>query len=475
MDGESLFDAGERAAEDRVAPLAVRMRPRSLDEVVGQQHLLGAGAPLRRLVEGDAPLSVVLWGPPGTGKTTLAYVIASSTRRRFRELSAVTAGVKDVRLVVEEARRALGETGAQTVLFVDEVHRFSKTQQDALLPSVENRWVTLVAATTENPFFSVISPLLSRSLLLTLEPLTDDDVRAVVRRAVADQRGLGGAVTIDPDAEEHLVRLAGGDARRALTALEAAAGAGDRVTLALLEQAVDRAAVRYDRDGDQHYDVISAFIKSIRGSDVDAALHYLARMFEAGEDPRFIARRLVVHASEDVGMADPSALQVAVAAASALELIGMPEARLNLAQATIHLALAPKSNAVLAAVDTALADVRSGRTGTVPAHLRDSHYPGARKLGHGSPGGYRYPHDFPGRVVAQQYAPDPVVGREYYSPGGLGVERVAAERLAGLREVLRGDRGVVPGDVATGFRPRCRPARPTTEELDALATQEDDT
>ncbi|HVM27837.1 MAG TPA: replication-associated recombination protein A [Mycobacteriales bacterium] len=475
MDGESLFDAGERAAEDRVAPLAVRMRPRSLDEVVGQQHLLGAGAPLRRLVEGDAPLSVVLWGPPGTGKTTLAYVIASSTRRRFRELSAVTAGVKDVRLVVEEARRALGETGAQTVLFVDEVHRFSKTQQDALLPSVENRWVTLVAATTENPFFSVISPLLSRSLLLTLEPLTDDDVRAVVRRAVADQRGLGGAVTIDPDAEEHLVRLAGGDARRALTALEAAAGAGDRVTLALLEQAVDRAAVRYDRDGDQHYDVISAFIKSIRGSDVDAALHYLARMFEAGEDPRFIARRLVVHASEDVGMADPSALQVAVAAASALELIGMPEARLNLAQATIHLALAPKSNAVLAAVDTALADVRSGRTGTVPAHLRDSHYPGARKLGHGSPGGYRYPHDFPGRVVAQQYAPDPVVGREYYSPSGLGVERVAAERLAGLREVLRGDRGVVPGDVATGFRPRCRPARPTTEELDALATQEDDT
>jgi putative ATPase len=466
VDGESLFDAAEQAAEQRVAPLAVRMRPRTLDEIVGQQHLLGPGAPLRRLVEGDAPLSVVLWGPPGTGKTTLAYVIASSTRRRFRELSAVTAGVKDVRQVVEEARRALGETGAQTVLFVDEVHRFSKTQQDALLPSVENRWVTLVAATTENPFFSVISPLLSRSLLLTLEPLTDDDVRAVVRRAVTDERGLGGGVTVDPDAEDHLVRLAGGDARRALTALEAAAGAGDRVTLPRLEQAVDRAAVRYDRDGDQHYDVISAFIKSIRGSDVDAALHYLARMFEAGEDPRFIARRLVVHASEDIGMADPSALQVAVAAAQALELIGMPEARLNLAQATIHLALAPKSNAVLAAVDTALADIRSGRTGAVPPHLRDSHYPGARKLGHGSPGGYRYPHDFPGRVVAQQYAPDPVVGREYYSPGGLGVERVASERLAGLREVLRGDRGVVPEDAATGFRPRCRPQPPTAEELE---------
>ena len=481
MAGDSLFDAAEQEAAERVAPLAVRMRPRTLDEVVGQRHLLAAGAPLRRLVEGDAPLSVVLWGPPGTGKTTLAMLIARSTRRRFRELSAVTAGVKDVRQVVDEAKRALGETGAQTVLFVDEVHRFSKTQQDALLPSVENRWVTLVAATTENPFFSVISPLLSRSLLLTLEPLTDDDVRAVVERALADERGLGGRVSVDDDAVDHLVRLAGGDARRSLTALEAAAGASDlgqgggggRVTLELLEQAVDRAAVRYDRDGDQHYDVISGFIKSVRGSDVDASLHYLARMFEAGEDPRFIARRLVVLASEDVGMADPSSLQVAVAAAQALELIGMPEARLNLAQATIHLALAPKSNAVLAGVETALADVRAGRTGTVPPHLRDSHYPGAKKLGHGSPGGYRYPHDFPGRVVAQQYAPDPVVGREYYSPGGLGVERVASQRLAGLREVLRGDRGVVPEDAADGFRPRCRPAPPTDEELRALAPQEE--
>jgi putative ATPase len=470
VDGDSLFDAAERAAEQAVAPLAVRMRPRTLDEVVGQQHLLGPGAPLRLLVEGDAPLSVVLWGPPGTGKTTLAYVIASSTRRRFRELSAVTAGVKDVRQVIEEARRALGETGAQTVLFVDEVHRFSKTQQDALLPSVENRWVTLVAATTENPFFSVISPLLSRSLLLTLEPLTDDDVRMLVRRAVADERGLAGRVALDDDAEDHLVRLAGGDARRALTGLEAAAGAGERVTLELLERAVDRAAVRYDRDGDQHYDVISGFIKSIRGSDVDAALHYLARMLEAGEDPRFIARRLVVHASEDVGMADPSALQVAVAASQALELIGMPEARINLAQAVIHLSLAPKSNAVLAAVDTALADVRSGRTGTVPSHLRDAHYAGAKKIGHS---GYRYPHDFPGRVVAQQYAPDPVVGREYYSPSGLGVERVASERLAGLREVLRGDRGVVPEDAATGFRPRCTPVPPTDEEIRLLSQQEE--
>jgi putative ATPase len=367
------------------------------------------------------------------------------------------------------------------VLFVDEVHRFSKTQQDALLPSVENRWVTLVAATTENPFFSVISPLLSRSLLLTLEPLTDDDIRALITRALEDERGLGGRVTVDEDAVDHLVRLAGGDARRSLTALEAAAGAADpgreggagRVTLELLEQAVDRAAVRYDRDGDQHYDVISGFIKSIRGSDVDASLHYLARMFEAGEDPRFIARRLVVLASEDVGMADPSSLQVAVAAAQALELIGMPEARLNLAQATVHLALAPKSNAVLAGIESAIADVRAGRTGTVPPHLRDSHYPGAKTLQHGSAGGYRYPHDFPGGVVAQQYAPDPVVGREYYSPRGLGVERVASQRLAGLREVLRGDRGVVPEDAADGFRPRCRPVPPTSEELEVLGQQKE--
>jgi putative ATPase len=429
------------------APLAVRMRPRTLNELVGQKQLLAPGSPLRRLVEGDQPMSLLLWGPPGTGKTTIAAIVSGQTNRRFVEVSAVSAGVKEVRAAIDAARRELGRGGPETVLFVDEVHRFSKAQQDALLPGVENRWVTLVAATTENPFFSVISPLLSRSLLLTLEPLTDEDVRQVVCDAVTDDRGLAGRLGLDDDALAHIVRLAGGDARRALTYLEAAAGAAtangtDLVDLATTETAVDRAAVRYDRQGDQHYDVISAFIKSIRGSDADAALHYLARMVEAGEDPRFIARRLVILASEDVGLADPTALPTAVAAAQAVQLIGLPEARLNLAQAVIALSLAPKSNAVIRAIDAASADVRAGKVGPVPAHLRDAHYPGARKLGHGR--GYRYAHDEPFGVAEQQYAPDVVADATYYRPTALGAEAGLRERWERVRRILRG--GGPPGE-----------------------------
>jgi putative ATPase len=437
-DAASLFDEAEDAAAHAAAPLAVRMRPRTLDQVIGQRHLTGDGTPFRKLIDNDAPMSLLLWGPPGTGKTTLAYVVSQVTQRRFVELSAVNAGVKDVRAAVDAARRTLGLSGTQTVLFIDEVHRFSKTQQDALLPAVENRWVSFIGATTENPFFSVVSPLLSRSLLLTLQPLSDDDVREVVSRALTESRGLGGAVTLDEDAADHLVRLAGGDARRALTYLEAAAlglPEGGRIDAPALERAVDRAAVRYDRDGDQHYDVISAFIKSMRGSDVDAALHYLARMIEAGEDPRFIARRLIVHASEDVGLADPTALQTAVAAAQAVEFVGLPEARINLAQAVIHISLAPKSNAVIKAITAADADVRNGLIGAVPAHLRDSHYPGAGKVGHGE--GYLYPHDFDDGIVAQRYAPDPVADRIYYEPSGHGLEARLAERAGRIRAILK--------------------------------------
>ncbi|MET9513930.1 replication-associated recombination protein A [Streptomyces sp. NPDC002994] len=445
-----LFTA---AAEDRQlkdpssSPLAVRMRPRTLDEVVGQQHLLKPGAPLRRLVgEGSGgpagPSSVILWGPPGIGKTTLAYVVSLATQKRFVELSAITAGVKEVRAVIDGARRASGGYGKETVLFLDEIHRFSKAQQDSLLPAVENRWVTLIAATTENPYFSIISPLLSRSLLLTLESLTDDDLRSLVHRALTEERGLGGAVTLSGDAEAHLLRISGGDARRALTALEAAAGAAiskgeEEITLETVEETVDRAAVKYDRDGDQHYDVASALIKSIRGSDVDAALHYLARMIEAGEDPRFIARRLMISASEDIGLADPTALPTAVAAAQAVAMIGFPEAALTLSHATIALALAPKSNAVTNAIFAAQADVRKGMAGPVPAHLRDGHYKGAAKLGHAQ--GYVYPHDVPGAIAAQQYAPDAVQGRHYYEPTRYGAEARYADVVEKVRGRLRGD------------------------------------
>ena len=440
---DSLFDLpGDGARSDSAisaaAPLAVRMRPAALEEVVGQAHLLGSGSPLRRLVEGTGAASVILYGPPGTGKTTLASLISHATGRRFEALSALTAGVKEVRAVVESARQALVR-GEQTVLFIDEVHRFSKTQQDALLAAVENRVVLLVAATTENPSFSVVAPLLSRSLILQLHPLTPDDIRAVVRRAVADPRGLGDTVSVDDDAVELLVMLSAGDARRALTALEVAAetavAAHAGVTVDIVEQSLDQAAVRYDRDGDQHYDVISAFIKSVRGSDVDAALHYLARMLVAGEDPRFLARRLVILASEDIGMADPTSLLTAVAAAQTVALIGMPEAQLTLAHATVHLATAPKSNAVTTALGAAMGDIRAGKAGLIPAHLRDGHYSGAAQLGHAQ--GYRYPHDDPDGVVAQQYPPDEISDADYYRPSTHGAEREIAGRVDKLRAIIR--------------------------------------
>ena len=454
------------------------MRPRALDEVVGQDHLTFPGSPLRQLVEASAdartgPASVMLWGPPGVGKTTLAHVISQAEGRSFVQLSAITAGVRDVRQVIDAARQERELHGRTTVLFLDEIHRFTTAQQDALLPAVENRFVVLVAATTENPSFSVIAPLLSRSLLLTLRPLDDEAIAGLLARAIADPRGLAGEFALTDDARDMIVRVAGADARRSLTILEAAAGiararsAGEEdaghdsghdgehdaeaaaavvdpaapltVTEEDVAEASAEAVLRYDRDGDQHYDVVSAFIKSIRGSDPDAALHYLARMIVAGEDPRFICRRVVISASEDIGMADPQALAVAVAAHQAVERIGMPEGRIPLAQAVVHLATAPKSNASYRALDAAISDVRAGRSGQVPLHLRDAHYPGAKALGHGE--GYRYSHDWPYGVSPQSYLPDTLAGSVYYRPTHNGAESRMAERLGSLEALRREDGG----------------------------------
>ena len=434
-------------------PLAARMRPTSLEELVGQGHLLKPGSPLQALAtkaipgERSSSVSVILWGPPGTGKTTIAQLVARLSGRRFVELSAITAGVKDVREVMERARADRDAYGVNTVLFLDEIHRFSKAQQDALLPGVENGWIVLIAATTENPSFSVISPLLSRSLLLTLTQLSDADLVAVLKRAVLAPQGLAGAISVDEDVLAQIALVSGGDARRALTILEAAAtvaignapkGASNSTTAVLEEHvsaAMDRALVRYDKDGDQHYDVISAFIKSVRGSDADAAVHYLARMIEAGEDPRFIARRLIILAAEDIGLADPHALPLAVAAAEAVAMIGMPEGRIPLAEATIYLCLAPKSNSAYNAINQAIEDVRAGLFGEVPKPLRSSNHAGAKGAGAGV--GYLYPHDDPKAVVPQRYLDDKTLNRSYFQPKDIGVERELVERWAKLRGIIR--------------------------------------
>ncbi len=414
----SLFENALEDRFDEYAPLAARMRPRTLDEVVGQKHLLGEGRALRSLIESGDVSSIVLWGPAGTGKTTLANVIAGAADAHFEPMSAVSAGVADVRKAIEAAKDRLAQQGRRTVLFLDEIHRFNKSQQDALLPAVENGWIVLVGATTENPSFEVNSPLMSRSLLFRLESLTEEDLQLLLERAIeTPKRGLADLkVSADPEAVAHLARMSGGDARSALNAIEAAAtmvGEGGKIDLATTEEALQRRAIPYDKGGDWHYDVISAFIKSMRGSDPDAAIYWMARMLDSGEDPRFVARRMVIFASEDVGNADPTALIVAVAAHQALEFAGLPEAKLNLAQAATYLALAPKSNASALAMWKAEADVKEDGPQQPPAHLRDSHSSASRSTGAGK--GYKYPHDH-GGYVEQQYLPDVAVGRTYFTP-----------------------------------------------------------
>lgn len=434
-----LFSYAEEQNREKMAPLAARMRPRTLDEFVGQEHILGKGKLLRRAIEADQLSSLIFYGPPGTGKTTLAKIIARTTRSFFDDLNAVTAGVADIRRVVEEAKSRLGMYDQRTILFIDEIHRFNKGQQDALLPYVEQGTIILIGATTENPFFEVNAALLSRSQIFELHPLTSEDMRTIAMQAIEDrERGLGDfSIRIDDEALDHLITYAEGDARRLLNALQLAAVTTNpaedgtiHIDLAVAVDSIQRRAVRYDKSGDNHYDTISAFIKSIRGSDPDAALYWLARMLDAGEDPRFILRRLIISASEDIGNADPRALQVATAAFHAFELVGMPEGRIPIAQATTYLACAPKSNASYMAINQALRDVREKGHQPVPVHLRDKHYKGAEQLGHGK--GYLYPHDYPGNYVEQTYLPQGV-SAQYYLPTENGYEQKIREHMNKLR------------------------------------------
>jgi len=430
---EDLFQATPAAAAVGDAPLAARMRPRALADYVGQRHILGPGKLLRRAIEADRISSIILYGPPGVGKTSLAQVIAASTRSRFERLSGVESNVADIRRVVASAANRLQQTGEKTILFVDEIHRFNKAQQDVLLPDIESGLLRLIGATTHNPFFSINSPLVSRSQIFQLEPISVDDLVDLIHRAVADEaRGLGSdRVEITDDATRHLATVSDGDARKCLNALDIAARTTPRdedgvvrITLPVAEESIQKKAVVYDGDGDAHYDTISAFIKSLRGSDPDAALYWLAKMLHAGEDIRFIARRLIICASEDVGMADSNALVVAVSAQQAVEFVGLPEAQLTLAHATVYIATAPKSNRCTVAIGKASAEVREGRTLAVPRHLRDAHYQGAKKLGHGE--GYKYSHDYEGGYVPQAYLPE---GRIYYEPTEHGLEKRVKERL----------------------------------------------
>ncbi|HET6384233.1 MAG TPA: replication-associated recombination protein A [Armatimonadota bacterium] len=446
----TLFDPeppSPPTADVTAQPLAARMRPVSLEEFVGQQHILGPGKLLRRAIEADELMSAIFWGPPGCGKSTLASVIARHTRSSFETLSAVTAGVADVRKIIAAARERWSRLGIRTTLFVDEIHRFNRSQQDAFLPHVEDGTIVLIGATTENPYFEVNSPLLSRSRVFRFEPLSEDDLRRLVDAALADaERGLGALrPAVTPDALAHLLDQSNGDARSLLNALEAAVLAAPEVngvrevTLDLAEEAMQQRSLAYDPTGDSHYDIISAFIKSLRGSDPDAALYWMARMIASGEDPRFIARRMIVHASEDVGNADPMALLIATAAAHAVEYVGLPEARIPMAQAAIYIACAPKSNSTVVAIGRAMKDAQERKPAPVPPPLRDSHYKGAAKLGHGK--GYLYPHDYPGHFVAQEHAPPDAMSGPYYEPSDQGREKAIGERLAAWSEARAEDGG----------------------------------